>query len=508
MTAASKRPDPAALVAVLVAVVSAGVVLRFVTTSHLWLDEALSVEIARLPVRDIPQALRHDGHPPLYYALLHAWISLFGDSDVAVRSLSGVFGVALVPLGWFAGRRLGGRDAAWIVVAVLAVSPFAVRYATEARMYSLVMVLVMTGYLLLGRALERPCAPRLAVLSVTVGVLLLTHYWALWLVAATVVVLGWQWRHTAGNARRATGRALVAVVAGGLLFVPWLPSMLTQAAHTGTPWAATVRPTTMVSVGLTDIGGGEFAEGVLLGFALLTLAALGLLGKAVDARRIELDVCGRADVGPEAAVVVLTLAIASVASYATRTTFASRYLAVIFPVFVLLAALGVSRFIGSAPRRIVLGVVLVLGAAGSGYNVVTDRTQLGVIAGAVNARRQPDDVVVVCPDQLGPSTRRLLPDAHLLTYPDGGDGRRVDWYDYEERNATADPRAFVEQTGLRIPGRAVWLVASDSYKTLDGQCPALQALLSQGARSVESVVAQDGDTYFENAGLLRIVLGP
>jgi hypothetical protein len=131
-----------------------------------------------------------------------------------------------------------------------------------------------------------------------------------------------------------------------------------------------------------------------------------------------------------------------------------------------------------------------------------------VIADAINVQRQPDDVVVVCPDQLGPSTRRALPGARLLTYPDGGDGRRVDWYDYEQRNARADPRAFVEQTGLRTPGQVVWLVVSDSYKTLDGQCPALQALLTQGARSVEAAVAQDGDKYFENAGLLRIVLGP
>ncbi|MDQ6911086.1 MAG: hypothetical protein M3Z84_09955, partial [Actinomycetota bacterium] len=45
--------------------------LRFVALSHLWLDEALSVNIASLPLGDIPGALRHDGAPPLYYLLLH-----------------------------------------------------------------------------------------------------------------------------------------------------------------------------------------------------------------------------------------------------------------------------------------------------------------------------------------------------------------------------------------------------------------------------------------------------
>ena len=56
----------------------------------MWLDEALSVNIARLPLGDLHDALKHDGAPPLYYVLLHVWTGVFGTGDVAVRSLSGV----------------------------------------------------------------------------------------------------------------------------------------------------------------------------------------------------------------------------------------------------------------------------------------------------------------------------------------------------------------------------------------------------------------------------------
>ena len=59
------------------------------TRSPLWLDEALSVNIAKLPIGQIPAALRHDGHPPLYYVLLHVWMSVLGSGDVAVRSAVG-----------------------------------------------------------------------------------------------------------------------------------------------------------------------------------------------------------------------------------------------------------------------------------------------------------------------------------------------------------------------------------------------------------------------------------
>ena len=57
----------------------------------------------------LPTFLKRDGAPPLYYVLLHGWMGVFGDSDLAVRSLSGVIGVVTVPLVWLAGRRFGGR---------------------------------------------------------------------------------------------------------------------------------------------------------------------------------------------------------------------------------------------------------------------------------------------------------------------------------------------------------------------------------------------------------------
>ena len=40
----------------------------------LWLDEALSVNIAKLPLAQLPGALVQDGSPPLYYLVLHYWM--------------------------------------------------------------------------------------------------------------------------------------------------------------------------------------------------------------------------------------------------------------------------------------------------------------------------------------------------------------------------------------------------------------------------------------------------
>src|SRR3954454_3649689 len=152
----SRNPVPRWIPPAVALAVAAGLVLRFFVRSDLWLDEALSVNIARLPLGQIPSALRHDGAPPLYYLLLHVWMRVFGTGDEAVRALSGVCAVAALPAFYLAGRRLGGKRVGVAAVLLAASSPFANHYATEARMYSLVTLLVVLGYLAVANALERP----------------------------------------------------------------------------------------------------------------------------------------------------------------------------------------------------------------------------------------------------------------------------------------------------------------------------------------------------------------
>lgn len=91
------------------AVIACGVFFRFFTPSAMWLDEALTVNIARAPLGQIPALLRHDGAPLLYYFLLHFWMKAFGASNIGARSLAGVIGVLNLPLAWVAGHRIGSR---------------------------------------------------------------------------------------------------------------------------------------------------------------------------------------------------------------------------------------------------------------------------------------------------------------------------------------------------------------------------------------------------------------
>jgi hypothetical protein len=454
-----------------------GVVLRFVTKSPLWLDEALSVDIARLPFSDMIEALRHDGHPPLYYLLLHGWMSLFGEGDVAVRALSGLFTVLALPLFWVAGKRFGGTRGAWLTMAVVALSPYALRYGTETRMYSLVMLLVLAGWLLLDDLLRRPNLARLAGFAVIVALLLWTHYWSMWLLAVVGIALIVRLVHAHRSGRpddvRMARNAIFAMVAGGILFLPWLPNLLYQGAHTGTPWARPVRPTEMLTFTLADLGGGGQAESLTLGWFVALLMATGLTGLGLGGARIDIDLATRPKGRPFAIAIAGTLAVGCLVGYATGATYASRYAAVFIPFVFLLAALGLAQ-LSRLPLMIALVVLLGLGAVGGYRNVTVDRSDARRSAEAIEARADDDALVVYCPDQLGPSTARVLDGRYdQVTYPRFDSPDLVDWTDYTQRLDDASVDEFAQDLLERAGDRQIFLVYSTEYITHEETCPAL-----------------------------------
>ncbi|MCU1355520.1 MAG: hypothetical protein JWM89_938 [Acidimicrobiales bacterium] len=480
----------AAAVAVVV-----GVVLRFVATSDLWLDEALTVTIARLPLREIGPALRLDGHPPLYYVLLHGWTAAFGTSDLAVRSLSGIFAVAALPLMWAAGQRLGGRSTAALATFLLATSPFAVRYATEARMYSLVTLLALGLGLAVARALERATPRRLAEVALCTAALLLTHYWGLYLVAATVAVaVGLGWRRPAQRA--AAVRVAIAVVLGSLAFVPWLPTFAWQARHTGTPWGRSVDPAKAVMDTVIDFGGGKWLGGRLLGPLLVLLVLLALFARAIDRYRLEVDLRTVAGARPEAAVAAATLLLGIAAAVAASSAFQPRYTAGILPFALLAAAVGIERLPHPRLQQATVVAVCLLGLAGAVRADIEPRTQAGTVAAAVRRGAEPGDVIAYCPDQLEPAVHRLLGGAAAeFTYPAGDPPGRIDWADYRGRIHRSDPLRFARQLEQRAAGHAIWLVTGTNYRGFGGDCAAIRRHLGEAGRRSERIFGPDHDAY-------------
>jgi hypothetical protein len=528
----AEGPAPAVdrlLVALTAAAVAVGLVLRFLPRSGMWLDEALTTNISALPLGEIGDALRRDGHPPLFYWLLHLWSS-FGESDWWLRALPGVCSVLTLPLSYVAGCRLARRSGAsglgvrrtgLLALAVMAVMPFGIRFAAEARMYSLVMLLVLAGYLVVDDLLEgrrgseaRRLAPLAVAAAVVAGALLWTHYWSMWLLGAVGLLALWRaWREQ-DAARRAGARALVVgLVGGGVLFLPWVPNLLYQTQHTGTPWGKLFGPASVAVITLVDFAGAEFGIAQLLSYVLVVLAVLAAVAVFEGPRKVVLGAHLAPRIRNEVLVLTTTMALGWVTSYSSGNTFSSRYASVVYPLFVLCVAAGLATLRTRLVTLVTLAAVLVACTWGGISTVNFARSQTDAVVDGfeqdVATHGVEDVVVVACPDQLGVATQRQLDrmvdrDVEVVPYPTAGDPRFVDWVDYGERNEASDPAEFLARLSDRLtPSTTVYLVGSFQYRTFEGKCEALfNQLAARGP--VERLVEQDDDRHDEVANLWAI----
>lgn len=498
-------PRRAEVALLLVAGAAVCAALGLSTATALWLDEAQSVAIARLRPDRLLEALRQDGAPPAYYLLLHAWMKVAGSGDLAVRALSGLLAIPVIPLTYRAARRILGPPAALPAAVVALSSPFFLRYATEARMYSLVLLLVALGAVL-GQAAAT--APRrrpglLLGVSAVSGTLLLTHYWTAFLVGTAVVGLaasGWRRRDP-----RLVELATAATI-GTLLFFPWVPSLLFQLRRTGAPWGAT--PDLSSFELILRAFAGHTGRLSALGFAYAVVALVGMFGVAASDRRFELDL--RLPHGPALGLLgasALPVTIGIAVSAAAGSAFAPRYAAIAFVPFTVLVARGVTILRPARAASVGLALIVLLGAARSAESVPAHRTQAPALAAAISRAAQPGDVLALCPDQLGPALARELPaPPTTITFAapaGGGSLDRVNWIDYGTRMRSGDPEGFAEEAlTLAGPAGSVWLVMGTGYRTLGESCTRVAAALLQARPAGVRAVKADPHS-FERAALWR-----
>ena len=91
--------------------------------------------MAQRSLAEIATRAAADIHPPLYYWLLSLWTKVFGDSEIAMRSLSALWGLLLVWLVYQIASRLFDKRTALIAALFAAINPFLIAYSQEVRMY-------------------------------------------------------------------------------------------------------------------------------------------------------------------------------------------------------------------------------------------------------------------------------------------------------------------------------------------------------------------------------------
>ncbi|MBR8832783.1 MAG: glycosyltransferase family 39 protein [Stigonema ocellatum SAG 48.90 = DSM 106950] len=89
-------------------------------------------------------AIEEPQHPPLYYVIQRFWVQFFGNSVAMRRTLPALISLLVFPcLYWLCRELFQSSLTGWVAIALIAVSPFHVLYAQEAREYSLWTVTIL-----------------------------------------------------------------------------------------------------------------------------------------------------------------------------------------------------------------------------------------------------------------------------------------------------------------------------------------------------------------------------
>ncbi len=247
-----------------------------------WYDEAFTpVHVLAHGLGATLRAIPHtENTPPLWYVLAWGWSRLFGTGAVSLRLPSALVGVATVGVGWSIGRELAGRRAAIVLTAILAVNPLLVWYSQEARAYALFALLGSLSVALFLRVRARNQRRDLLLWVLVSALALLTHYFAVFLIAPEAIYL-----LAEGRSRRARLIGVGAVAAVGLALVPLI---VAQGGH-GTQWigrwALSSRLQAIPQYYLLGTSGQPLGRGLLVLAALPVLAALALLGRLTPSER-------------------------------------------------------------------------------------------------------------------------------------------------------------------------------------------------------------------------------
>ena len=107
-----------------------------------WWDELYSVTTSTLPMNEMfSKVIMYDVHPPLYQIVLNYWIDLFGESEVATRSLSLLFALLAISIFAYWAFKYLPLSLSAVAIMVFSTNLLFSFYAQETRPYAMMLFL-------------------------------------------------------------------------------------------------------------------------------------------------------------------------------------------------------------------------------------------------------------------------------------------------------------------------------------------------------------------------------
>lgn len=311
-----------------------------------WYDEIMSIQRARSDWSSFLKATTdREANMLLYYCILRIWVRL-GDGEAFLRGLSVAFSLVTIPVLCRLGAQLFSPRVGLFAALLMSVNTFEIRYAQEARSYSLLVLLVTLSSLYWVKAVDGASGAGWRRYIVVAGASIYAHFFAGLVVVAHGLSLACYTRHPLPWRRlgRMVGVLAVVVLPAAVFVVGRDKGQLAwiEPAPLSAVWALFIR-----------LAGNTGLTASIYGF--LCLYALGTAWLPLRSVRSQAPE-QRPDRWP-LSVVVLWLCTPVVLTWTAslfKPMFVDRYLITGLPALVLLAAVGLSRITSRAGRAVVL----------------------------------------------------------------------------------------------------------------------------------------------------------
>lgn len=150
--------------------------LRNILNRDFWYDEAFTGVTVKSDFWEMIRITINDVHPPLYYILLKWFSYFFSYSVFGIRFFSVIFGILGIWAIYLFTKELFNNKAALFASLIATVSPFAVQYSQEGRMYSMLSFFIVMGAYFLLKGMKTKDYKYYIFWGIFMGFSFLTHY--------------------------------------------------------------------------------------------------------------------------------------------------------------------------------------------------------------------------------------------------------------------------------------------------------------------------------------------
>ena len=138
-------------------------------------DEGIMLELTSSSFTRVMEDIRF-GRPPFLVLLGYLWVNLFGQSEIAIRSLPAVAGILSIPMLYIVGVELFNKRVAIIATAIMSVSVFHIFHSQDYRYYSLLTLMTLISFYFLIKLLQTGNMRYFLPYVITGALVYYTHY--------------------------------------------------------------------------------------------------------------------------------------------------------------------------------------------------------------------------------------------------------------------------------------------------------------------------------------------